>query len=324
MTTDNLLIDTVDRICADHATKTALDAAEAGEFPQTLWQLVKDNGLHDIACADSGLELGDAFAVLRAAAAHALPLPLADAALGRAWLRDAGMGDAADMVSIGLLQGESLNGVPWGRAADALLGLARADDGSWTVHPCQNAGPVTPGANLAGEPRDTFAQVSVADPLPVEQPFALLALARTVEMAGALSKVLQMSLTYVTEREQFGRPIAKFQAIQHGLAVVAAEVAAASRASDAAVHALGSERFFADLAAAKSRVGEAVGIVSEAVHQVHGAMGFTHEHSLHHFTRRLWAWRDEYGDEVYWQERLGNALINGGAEALWPFLATRG
>jgi len=76
------------------------------------------------------------------------------------------------------------------------------------------------------------------------------------------------------------------------------------------------------VAAAKARVGEAAGIVAEQAHQVHGAMGYTHEHQLHHFSRRLWAWRDEFGNETYWQQRLGTHLAGLGAERVWDFLAS--
>jgi alkylation response protein AidB-like acyl-CoA dehydrogenase len=63
--------------------------------------------------------------------------------------------------------------------------------------------------------------------------------------------------------------------------------------------------------------------VVELAQQVHGAMGYTHEHRLHHTTRRLWAWRDDYGTERFWQERLGRQVSSLGADALWDFLATR-
>ncbi|NJN51833.1 MAG: hypothetical protein HC809_08730 [Gammaproteobacteria bacterium] len=74
------------------------------------------------------------------------------------------------------------------------------------------------------------------------------------------------------------------------------------------------------VAAAKARVGEAAGIVAEIAHQVHGAMGYTHEHRLHHFTRRLLAWRDEYGRETYWQARLGHEVARLGADCTWKFV----
>ena len=60
----------------------------------------------------------------------------------------------------------------------------------------------------------------------------------------------------------------------------------------------------------------------EQVHQVHGAMGYTYEHRLHHFTRRLWAWRDEWGNEFYWQAKLGQHLASLGADRVWGYIAT--
>jgi acyl-CoA dehydrogenase len=54
---------------------------------------------------------------------------------------------------------------------------------------------------------------------------------------------------------------------------------------------------------------------------VHGAMGFTYEHTLHHATRRLWSWREEFGNETAWATRLGRIVATQGAERLWPFIA---
>ncbi len=187
----------------------------------------------------------------------------------------------------------------------------------FVAHPAE----VTEGVNMAGEARDRVV-VEAVEALPTDEPvFALLALARVAASTGALERVLELGLRYAGEREQFGRPIARFQAIQQMLAA-AAETAAAVRATDAAIDAIGNERFELEVAAAKSRVGEATGSVVEAIHQVHGAIGFTYEHELHHFTRRLWAWREEYGGEVYWQRKLGTAIAKLGADAAWDFIAT--
>ena len=180
---------------------------------------------------------------------------------------------------------------------------------------------------MAGEPRDTIRLPDDAEILTLEQDpesqLAQLALTRINLMAGGLQALLDLGLAFANEREQFGRPISKFQAIQHSLAVVAAEVAAARRAADAAVDALDTDRFFVEVAAAKARVGEAVTVSAEQIHQVHGAMGFTHEHRLHHFSRRLWAWRDEFGNEFFWQQRLGQHIAALGADNAWSFIATR-
>ena len=72
---------------------------------------------------------------------------------------------------------------------------------------------------------------------------------------------------------------------------------------------------------AKSRTGEAAGKGAEIAHQVHGAMGYTREHNLHYSTRRLWSWRDEFGNETHWQSRLGRSIAAQGADALGPTLS---
>src|SRR5262249_10870347 len=74
----------------------------------------------------------------------------------------------------------------------------------------------------------------------------------------------------------------------------------------------------------KLRVGEAAGKVCDVVHQVHGAIGFTHEHRLHQLTRRLWSWRDEFGVESAWALELGRLAASQGPVGRWPFLAQRG
>ena len=71
------------------------------------------------------------------------------------------------------------------------------------------------------------------------------------------------------------------------------------------------------------RGGEAAGTGAAIAHQVHGAMGFTYEHSLHHATRRLWSWREEFGNEAVWAARLGRMVAERGADGLWPFITAR-
>src|SRR5262249_27762538 len=124
------------------------------------------------------------------------------------------------------------------------------------------------------------------------------------------------------------RPIAKFQAVQHSLARLAGEVAAAMAASGsaaevAATRAPSEEAVLLEGASAKIRVGEAAGEGAGMAHQVLGAIGFTREHSVHRFTRRLGAWRDDFGNESSWAVTLGGLVAGKGADALWPMLAER-
>jgi acyl-CoA dehydrogenase len=181
--------------------------------------------------------------------------------------------------------------------------------------------------NLAGEPRARleFDATPLLALAALNDSGARLesegALYRSVQMAGALERTLEYSLQYANERVQFGRPIAKFQAVQHMLALLAGQVAASSAAADAAVEASAHAPDAFAVAVAKSRVGEAAGKGAEIAHQVHGAMGYTREHNLHYSTRRLWSWRDEFGNETYWQSRLGHIVAARGADALWPMLS---
>ncbi len=184
--------------------------------------------------------------------------------------------------------------------------------------------------NMAGEIRNT---VGLEYPLPADSLYdfegddladiilALGALVRAVMMAGAMESLLELSVRYATERQQFGRPIARFQAIQQQLAVLAGEAAVCGRAADAVAERV-DDLDPLEVAVAKARIGEAVGIATDIAHQVHGAMGYTMEHGLNLRTRRLWSWRDEFGNETYWQRRLGEAVVAMGCDNIWGMVTS--
>jgi acyl-CoA dehydrogenase len=223
--------------------------------------------------------------------------------------------------------------VPFARDTGRFVALARGSAGDTVLHVPTGDAVLGLGRNLAGEPRDdlTFDNVSIMPSALAPAPhgidddwlLGMGALLRTAQMVGALEQVLEASVGYANERVQFGRPIGKFQAIQHQLAVLGGEVAASAaalgRASDA-VSRHHPDRLLA-IGAAKSRASEAAGVVAAIAHQVHGAIGFTREFSLQRLTRRLWSWRDEFGANAYWNERLGSALLDAHAMSLWPRLA---
>jgi acyl-CoA dehydrogenase len=141
---------------------------------------------------------------------------------------------------------------------------------------------------------------------------------RSLAIAGALETLLAMCVDYAQTRVQFGRPIGKFQAIQQNLAILAGQAVAAGAAADIAAEAFTRGLPLAEIAAAKIRAGEAATIAAGIAHQIHGAIGFTQEHSLHFFTKRLWSWRDEFGNEAEWGLALGRLAASAGADRLWP------
>lgn len=151
----------------------------------------------------------------------------------------------------------------------------------------------------------------------------IMAFARTCQIAGALDAALSLSVTYVNERQQFGRPLGKFQAVQQSLASFACEAAAANCAAMGAAQALDCGDAEFEIAAAKLRANRAVEVGTTVAHQVHGAIGFTQEYSLHHLTRRLWQWRSEFGNDAYWSRKLGSAVAKRGADSFWPYMAGR-
>ncbi|HEX6019031.1 MAG TPA: acyl-CoA dehydrogenase family protein, partial [Burkholderiaceae bacterium] len=113
------------------------------------------------------------------------------------------------------------------------------------------------------------------------------------------------------------------------LALMAGDVAAARMSAlAAAADAPNSTRADApaapySIAVAKVRCGEAATRACGIAHQVHGAIGFTREHSLHFATRRLWAWREQFGSDAWWAARLGGLAIRAGGIAFWPSLTRR-
>src|SRR5690606_28113023 len=121
-------------------------------------------------------------------------------------------------------------------------------------------------------------------------------LLRTAQISGALQSILHRTVAYANERKQFGKALGQFQSIQQQLAVFGAEVAAVSCAVRSAARATeaGDARF--QIAAAKLRANQAIGVAASTAHQVHGAIEFTQEYSLRHATQRLWSWRSEYGN----------------------------
>lgn len=346
-TTRQLILETTTRICADHATRIQIDAVAEGQWPAPLWDALFEAGLPlapaSTTSGDLGLSLADAYAPLRVLGRFAAPVPLAQALVAAQLLSDAGVElpsgitglayvapDADESLRVGgdTLKG-TLSAVPFGRHLQSLLIVLNEGERSrqFLVTSKENI-EIETNVDAAGEPADDLhfagtAAVLVADE-PTQKPLMLLALTRVLLMTGALESVLEMSVEYALERQQFGRPIARFQAIQQQLAVAAGEVAAAVRASDAALEALDSPLLSTEVAIAKARVGEAAGQVSEIAHQVHGAIGFTYEHSLHYRTRRLWVWRDQMGHEADWQLQLGRAVAAQGADAFWEFIVHPG
>ncbi len=135
------------------------------------------------------------------------------------------------------------------------------------------------------------------------------AAARSVQMAGAARRVVEMTVKYVSERRQFGRPVGSFQALQHRCAEMATSLAGARHAAYRAAWALGEGLPAArEVAVAKLAASDALPRICSSAHQCHGAIGFTWEHDLHLFTRRAIAWRSDFGDSAFHAAALADTI----------------
>jgi acyl-CoA dehydrogenase len=112
--------------------------------------------------------------------------------------------------------------------------------------------------------------------------------------------------------------------IQHHLAVLASQTAVANAAADIALESLEPAIGLFNLGAAKVRAGEAASVGAALAHQVHGAIGFTLEYELNLSTRRLWSWRDEFGNEAEWSSSVGRRIAAAGSGALWATITSAG
>ncbi len=351
----DLLRESASRLFTDLFDKPTLDARPRPDAIASVWAKFEDAGLPLAAVSEDhggvGASLADAIALVRLTGIHAIPAPLAESIMaGWVWsslAQTAPPGGPITIASSAMVTSASLTKaadgwrldakierVPWGTQSQAILFPCSAAGQSMLVlAPIDRAKISGTGANMALEPRDTIefaatrlpasAVVNAGKTSAPSNLDEVMALTRAAQLSGAMATALDRTIVYANERIQFGRPIAKFQAVQQQLAMAAGEAAASQAAVDLAVSlAADADKFATAAAIAKARASEAAGIVTSVCHQTHAAIGFTNEHALQLYTRRLWAWRDESGNEAFWHRLLGERLLAAGPKAAWPLLTS--
>lgn len=334
-----LLIEMTDRLLADHFDDAAMRAARSGTWPERSWRAIVNQGLL-LALVEGeqgyGVSLKDGLPLVRLLGRRATPLPIAETMFANALLARAGLPTADGVVAL-IPDGADIvleqksgawhaaggaDRIAWGRNADALL---IGSDGRIALM-TSGFHAIAAGSNLAHMPRDRMAIDGTVHVASLSGPTLLEAgaLGRALAMAGALETLVSLTVTHVSERVQFGRALSNFQVVQHALARLASEAAAASAAADLAADAFSSSSSQTGIAiaAARARIGEAAGTAIGIAHQLHGAIGFTEEHRLHWFTTALWSWRDEFGSAAWWTRRLGATMLAAPKAAYWPMLTS--
>lgn len=340
------------RILGETAAIQDVLRAEDDSWKGELWAVLEEAGLTlswvPPEFAGSGVTMDEGFAILREAGRVALAVPLAETMLAGWLLAQAGLASPGGAMSVapgfpgerltlspdGTLRGIATR-VAFARESEHLAVLAESADGPAVCLVKTADCEIGPHENLAREPSDTV-RLAGCRPVATGTPpegfsgsslMLMGAAVRAQQIAGAMEAALDLSVRYAGERVAFGRAIGKFQAVQQTLAEmageVAASVAAASSAGDAVARGLlQDDAGFLEISAARVRTGEGAETASAIAHQVHGAIGYTDEHALHRLTLRALAWRDDFGDEVFWATRLGEFVAERGAHRLWPALTS--
>ena len=208
--------------------------------------------------------------------------------------------------------------VPYAGAADQLLVTARSDGGGPValVVDAAAAGVSREALDGVGDPvyrvRFSRVQVPAGRLLGDGAAGAVTAYgtaAMCAEMVGGAQGVLDMTVAYAREREQFGQPIGAFQAVAHHCADMAIDVLASRFIAYEAIWRLASgSDGGTEISLAKSWVSDAYQRVCALGHQVHGAIGFTAEHDLHYYTRHALASAVAFGDADFHTERVAANL----------------
>jgi acyl-CoA dehydrogenase len=350
---ENIVAETAEKIFADLADAQTINHDKKDGWKAPLWQALSEAGLPLSWVPEdrggSGASLAEGFSVLSAAGRFALAVPLAETMLagwllsqtkiaspdGAMTVAPAGPKDRIAVGADGTLTGRA-RGIPFARDARHIAVLASGAGGLSIALVETSACRIETGLSLGGDNSDTvtFNHVPPIAIKPAPQGFDQNALmlmggvARSLQIAGALESMLDISVRYSNERVAFEKKISKFQAVQHNLARLAGEVSAALAAATSAADTIASSTWFDDAvfleaASAKIRCSEAAEKGAAIAHQVHGAIGFTIEHILHRYSLRALAWRDDFGSESYWAVELGKLVAARGADELWPLVASR-
>lgn len=352
-TSESIVLETTRRIMADLADPQTVNAAKDDSYKAPLWNALEESGLTLAWVPEEaggiGASVADGFDILRIAGQYAVPVALSETLLAGHLLASSGQQcpagpmtvapvrerDTIELAGDGTISGTAKS-VPFARDAKTIVVIAASEDGHAVamVDPAActfNQRPHDMGSDRADIVFQSVAPTSVGqfrDGADKDAFWLLGAAARACQMTGALESCLAIGTQYTQERHAFGRPIAKFQAVQQNLAQLAGEVAASLTAAGSAADTLDQEpdnaaAVFLEVASAKIRVGEAARDGTAIAHQVHGGIGFTSEYVLQRYTRSLMGWRDDFGEEAQWAVKLGNLVAEKGEDQLWPMLTTR-
>ena len=305
--------------CTPALVRTAWEAAP-GATDRSAWEALAAMGVLDalVPEEDGGLGLDERSVVLvfEEAGRAGLPDPVIETAAVAAPLlgsRYAGSGGVvASDLGTPAVPGAPF--VPWAADADHLL--LGAPDGRLHLVAPADAG-LVPVATVDGARRACRVEWDPSPSSALDVPAALVARARergvlatAAQLVGLAERMLEMTVRYAGEREQFGAKIGSFQAVKHHLA----NAALALEFSRPVVHraawslATGDPHAERDVSMAKAMASDAALATARVALQSHGAIGYTTEYDLHLFMKRAWALARAWGDAAAHRRRVARSL----------------
>ncbi|MFF8728031.1 acyl-CoA dehydrogenase family protein [Streptomyces sp. NPDC015171] len=269
----------LDRCFGRDALRAAVDAP--GRLDRALWRTLGAAGFFALRLpeADGGVGLGLPEAVLafEEAGRALLPGPLVATHLAAGAVPGAAAGETVVAAADGAL-------AEWLDAADVVLG-----DASGAL-PLRSVDPLTPLHRVPGTGGGA--------------PGTAAALLTAAEQLGTAGRVCELAVQHARTREQFGRPVGAFQAVQH----LCADLLVRAETARAAVYAAAVTADPADIAAARLLADEAAVRGARDCLQVHGGMGFTWEADVHLHLKRAWVRAQRTGGSTQSEELLAAAL----------------
>jgi acyl-CoA dehydrogenase len=178
-----------------------------------------------------------------------------------------------------------------------------------SLQPLSRSRAMLDGYRLVGAVLDLDATPLIVFDLPEQTVMNWAATITSASMAGAMGKVLEMTLEHVNNRRQFDRALASFQAIQQQVSEMTEHVAAVGMAARLALAKGLPGPDVIDAAIGKTVADGAATVVAAVAHATHGAIGITAEHDLSLYTRRLKRWQASFGSGGYWARLLGAARL---------------
>lgn len=339
----DMIVDVVEKILNDKVEKEMVDLLEENTWPQHIWDIMLENELQQVAVREehggAGGDYEDLFHLYRLMGKYAAPIPFVEHTFANVVLENANIHPMNELTTVylhanplAIVNGKvsgALHYVPWARYAKKLVTLASEQGTEFIVLLDLKDAQIKHETNVAAEPRDhvTFTDAAVVTCQSITQEqFTFLQKLQTIaticKMTGAIDRAFELSVQFSKEREQFGRPIHRFQLVQQHLATLAGEQALTAAAMENVIARLQQGEVHDEVAFARLKIEDSSRIVATSAHQVHAALGVTHEHRLHHYTRRLWAWRDEDYTGRFWKKELANKWLQSSA-TLWEQLTTK-